>query len=298
MKFPDLPRSGFPIVQTVKDIINYLRSSRIISINGIKGTSTTNGTTFQIPVGEKNRFQKEFLHPFKLITKKESSELRCYVNYGQILESYLRTWNTFSDNSDSQSLQNTIVINSGALLNDPSGGTAGFMTLSASTDYGIWLKGKYKTTGTFSDYFSTGESDSRGYKKTDGFTLRFVNIEAESSYTDPSSKPDNGEVWLFLGKIEVDSDLNATITQHWKSDIILPSYAQPWVEPSVVSGNSIYLETDGLIYVKSFVSADADNSITTGTDGGVYYDAPPVVSSDADNSITEGSDGGAYYDAP
>lgn len=239
-----------------------------------------------------------YLHPFKLITKEESSELHCYVNYGQIIESYLRTWNTFSDNSDCQSVQNTVVINSGTLLNDPSGGTVGYMTLSASTTYGIWLKGKYKVAGTFSDYFSTGESEGRGYKKTDGMVLRFVNIEAESSYTTPSSKPDNGEVWLFLGKVVVDSNLNATTTQHWKSDIMLPSYAIPFIEPSLVSGNSIYLETDGLIYVKSFVSADVDNSITTGTDGGVYYEAVPTVSADADNSITEGSDGGAYYDAP
>ena len=51
MKFPDLPKSGFPIAQTIGQIIRYLRSSRVVSINGIKGKESPNGTSFVIPVG-------------------------------------------------------------------------------------------------------------------------------------------------------------------------------------------------------------------------------------------------------
>ena len=54
MKFPDLPRSGFPIAQTIRQIITYLRSSRVVSINGVKGMESSNGTSFVIPVGGRN----------------------------------------------------------------------------------------------------------------------------------------------------------------------------------------------------------------------------------------------------
>ena len=52
MKFPGLPRKGQPVSDTAKEIINYMRSSRVVSINGVTGKSTSNGTTFQIPVGK------------------------------------------------------------------------------------------------------------------------------------------------------------------------------------------------------------------------------------------------------
>lgn len=74
MKFPDFPRSGQPVMDTVKQIINYLKSSRIISINGVKGTSSTNGTTFTIPIGE-NKFTRQSKFPFE-ITKRSSNTLR------------------------------------------------------------------------------------------------------------------------------------------------------------------------------------------------------------------------------
>ena len=85
MKFPDLPRSGFPIVQTVKDIINYLRSSRVISINGIKGTSTTNGTTFTIPVGEKNKLAKDSKPPFWIDIYESDSEWKAFMTTGEVV---------------------------------------------------------------------------------------------------------------------------------------------------------------------------------------------------------------------
>lgn len=45
------------------------------------------------------------------------------------------------------------------------------------------------------------------------------------------------------------------------------------------------------------VSADSNNGITEGSDGGAFREGP-TVSADANNSISTGSDGGAYYDAP
>lgn len=85
MKFPDLPRSGFPIVQTVRDIINYLRSSRIVSINGIKGTSSTNGTTFQIPVGEKNKLSRDSQPPFFVNIYKTGTDWKAFMVAGEVI---------------------------------------------------------------------------------------------------------------------------------------------------------------------------------------------------------------------
>jgi hypothetical protein len=50
MKFPDLPKAGASVAQSFKQIIDYLRASRIVSINGVQGQESTNGTVFSIPL--------------------------------------------------------------------------------------------------------------------------------------------------------------------------------------------------------------------------------------------------------
>lgn len=50
MKFPNLPRKGQAVMETVIEIINYIRSARVIAINGVAGKTTSNGTTFTLPV--------------------------------------------------------------------------------------------------------------------------------------------------------------------------------------------------------------------------------------------------------
>lgn len=70
MKFPNQPKKGTPVLDTIREIINYMRSSRVLSINGVTGKETTNGTTFEIPVG-KSGIQSAEKVPFKLTAWKQ-----------------------------------------------------------------------------------------------------------------------------------------------------------------------------------------------------------------------------------
>jgi len=188
------------------------------------------------------------LHPFKIIVQTEEETIKCYVNYGQVFESWLRTWNTYPSDSDNQSQLVTVSIGSGALKNHPAGTAAGHIALSASYTYGIWLTGGYTTTGTSSDFFSS-DATGRGYDKVDGYPLYLNNIIASADYVDPGDKPDNGRVWLYIGKVTVDSDGIPEIVQWQKSDIILPFFMMPWVQPSTDSPNGLILGNDGLPFV-------------------------------------------------
>lgn len=75
---------------------------------------------------------------------------------------------------------------------------------------------------------------------------------------------------------------------------------------SADADNNITAGTDGGAYldvsdVVTVVSADVDNDITAGTDGGAYLDVSDivtVVSTDTDNLIIAGTDGGAFYELP
>lgn len=51
MKFPGPLADSLPLIDLLKQILNYLRASRTLSINGVPGRETPNGTSFVIPVG-------------------------------------------------------------------------------------------------------------------------------------------------------------------------------------------------------------------------------------------------------
>ena len=87
MKFPDLPRSGFPVAQTIRQIITYLRSSRVVSINGVKGMESSNGTSFVIPVGEKNEGATNTLPPlWPRLKSPDEDEYTVSVTKGHVNE--------------------------------------------------------------------------------------------------------------------------------------------------------------------------------------------------------------------
>lgn len=217
--------------------------------------------------------QMQYVHPFKIIVTLESGELRLYVNYGQVLQTHLRSWANPFVTADAQSQQQEVLINSGALLNHPDGTTPGYIVLSASTTYGIWLRGSYSDLGSSNDYFGT-TTQGYGYITVDSYSVFFDEVIAESSYTTPASKPDNGEIWLFLGSVDVDADFHAEIIQWWESDILCPSFNMPRIEASSDAGNSFGIGTDGKLYVPPIVSGDSGNNITAGSDGGAYYNDP------------------------
>lgn len=217
--------------------------------------------------------QMQYIHPFKIITSLEDGELRLFVNYGQVLQTSLRSWTDPFVTPDAQSQQQEVLINAGSLLNHPDGSPPGYIVLSASTTYGIWIRGAYTSHSTSINYFNT-TTQGYGYVTVDGYTVFFDVVFADPDYNTPGSKPDNGEIWLFLGSVDVDDDFHAEIIQWWESDILCPSFNMPRIEASSDAGNSFGIGTDGKLYVPPIVSGDSGNNITTGSDGGAYYNDP------------------------
>jgi hypothetical protein len=261
IQLPDLVRNGDPITakwaNSIRTAIQRIRD--------------------RVPVASgKPRFQN--LHPFKIITRRIQTnddpvefELRLYINYGQVFEAYFKK---ILNVEDFRGESGSGIIQIDGLLNDPSGSVATYETLSASTTYGVWLKGVYTSGSTITDTYPVTYLN-RGYMTTDIFQLIYTETVVDSTHNTPDNKPDEDYVWLFIGSVEVDGNLNPTVTQWWKSDIICGSFSMPRIEPSADSGNSLYISsTDGKPYVPPIVSGDANNDITTGGDGGAYYNDP------------------------
>jgi hypothetical protein len=191
------------------------------------------------------------------------------VNYAQVARTQVLPYSSYPTTNGTE-FSLTVTIGGAALNNDPSGATAGFLTLSANTTYGIWLKGAYTLQSASENFWNLSTTPGRSYKSVDEVSLSFDRIEAESSYTAPNTAPSNGEVWLFLGSVTVDANKQASIVQWWKSDLLLQNYLMPNVTASTDSGNRLTTGTDGLLFAKPVVSGDPGNTITTGTDGGAF----------------------------
>ena len=271
MKIPAMPQKGKPVADTIRDLINYVRATRVSGVVGGKLRESPNGTTIEIS-GEKRQIPANLNYPFKISVATVASEIRLHVNYGAVYQSLVYDYDpsgTAHVNGNTALVATTI--GGSPLDNDPLGGTPGYSVLSVSTEYGVWLQGSF-TAPSGQTFYSV--ADNRGYRGIDVFTAYTTNILVSSSYTQAADKPNNGEFWIFLGNVVIDASGKATITQTWRSDVMLPLYVLPVIAPSTDSGNSLYIGTDGKIFVPPIVSSDALNSISSGTDGGAFYDAP------------------------
>jgi hypothetical protein len=170
----------------------------------------------------------------------------------------------------------------GAFLGDDfDTNTPGGMYLSSSTTYGVWVTSGVAVTTGF------GNPGDGQYDKIDDYKASGATVKISSTYTVYSdalnyavsliSTGGEGVTVFYIGQIQTFSDGSSIIKQWRKSDICV--------------GNMV-LPTDLRI-----VSADSNNGITEGSDGGAFREGP-TVSTDANNSITVGGDGGAFYDAP
>jgi hypothetical protein len=72
MKFPSMPRKGYPVEDTVRDILNWLRAAKIINVAGGRVKETPNGTTIEISKTTQ-RTQKEYVHPWKVTANGDDS---------------------------------------------------------------------------------------------------------------------------------------------------------------------------------------------------------------------------------
>lgn len=75
MKFPSYPQSGQPVEKDFRDLLNYVRASRLISVSGGKLKESPNGLTIEIPTSAKgaNRYDVTN-HPWKVTKSKLMSE--------------------------------------------------------------------------------------------------------------------------------------------------------------------------------------------------------------------------------
>jgi hypothetical protein len=264
---------------------------------GYRVTQTPGGTTVS---AIKKRAPSQYAHPFKFSVSNEEGENRLYINYGAIYRMIVSNNPSYPDSvANACWISIPQSVTSFTFQNEPQGASdfPTYNVLSAGTNYGVWITGTIQTQSTVIDAYAP--SDEMGYTEADIYSPAFgLSVVVSSTYTLPADAPSDRSLWFYLGKIEVDSSGNATIMQYWRSDIILPSISLPRVTPSSDTGNSVEIGSDGLLFVAPIVSADADNSISEGTDGGAFYEAPPAVSADSNNSITTGTDGGPFYDAP
>lgn len=244
--------------------------------------------------------QKQYNHPFEIFVEKIGSEIRLSVNYGRQYRNWVKSVAAGITSVNSRTQEDEIPFETSQVLrNHPDGTTSGYTALNVSTTYGIWARASYVLVDSSSDYFSSGDGDSRGYMNTDTYALFVTNVEKDDINTDPDAYEGTDDAHLYIGKVTVDANGAWTIKQYWRSDIVCPCFVMPYVSISADAGNSLRMDSsDGLLFVPPIVSGDANNSISQGTDYGAYYDAPPVVSADANNSLTEGSDGGPFYDEP
>ena len=277
MKLPEYPQQGKPVEQTMREVIDYLRMTTITNFQGGQMKQSRGGTTLSVRNPIRPRMNDAHPHPWKITTVTAivgaSEEFRIYVNYGALTH---ETWGT----DEPSFIEGAATFNATTptyLLNDPfNTGTVGYFVASVSTDYGVWLKLERVDATSLFDPESLGEI----YTGMKYFIHSNAEIFISSTFVNSSDTPTySGDFsYIYIGKVSYDADGNATIQQRRRSDIVTAVTAYP-------TGITV-------------VSTDADNSITTGTDGRAFYEAPPIVSADANNSISAGSDGGAFYDDP
>jgi hypothetical protein len=196
-----------------------------------------------------------FVHPFKLIVTTSGANTVLRVRYGDIKAGHIVTDSASNDIPSFRKVQTTI--NTGDLVDDPiAPGTVGEITLAASTTYGVWIEVDFEDPGT--NYRNPYGGVS--YQWVNWIPMQFsttARIVVDSTLTDEddaaaktAANSDKG--YYYVGKVALDADELATITQHLKSDLTLPVFGFPF----------------------QILSDDANQSLTTGADGGIFYDEP------------------------
>ena len=198
-------------------------------------------------------------HPWKLIPINDAGTAKLYVARGMVT-----VHDYYLDASDvlqpfSHERESLVLLDGTGPLVGPDhaiGGTAGYIELADSDTYGVWLV-CYPVSST-----ATGKP--LGYS-TDG-TVGWIKFEVQEiiasadypTQDDADTMTAAGGAYeerlvFGLGQVVVDANGNSTVTQWRRSDITT---------------------TPALYFVPLIVSADVDNSISAGSDGGAFYDAP------------------------
>lgn len=219
-----------------------------------------------------------YLHPFKLFAIDTATERRLYVGPGRVT---MMQWNNTPYPKMAECL---VSFNSGNLYNDSFGPLTsnGYLTLAASKTYGIWLEVEW-TSASFSNIVS-GSAVFNGavnniqarYGNTGGALIRTSETYTEYNQGTAFANSESQNAMIYIGKVVTDSDGIVTISQYRRSDVVIPmsEVVDPLV--SADANNDIEIGTDGGLFLESpFISADDDNAIDNGTDGGWWVDSTP-----------------------
>lgn len=256
MKFPDLPQKGKRVEDSIRQILDYIRASRITGVSGGTLRQSSNGTTIQIgKTRPSQNISAASAPPFQLIAgKDEDGDPVLYVRHGAFT---VEKWFTAASGAtlDCNALELAVTINAGALVSsaNPIGGILhpGRFALAVSTDYGAWIVAE---TSFVSKVALTGGSVPKAMAFSDPIViLSETAIAASAANSLTSTGTYKGFAAWFLGSVSVDGDGVVSLEQYRRSDITV---VEPvWIHPVIVS-------------------TDAGNNIYAGSDGGAFYEEP------------------------
>jgi len=198
-----------------------------------------------------------YVHPYKIFVNYDGSAYSMQMQIGRFtVMKLINVSGNFALISADQSL--AYDSSAGAFRGDDfDTNTLGYMALSKSTTYGVWV-----TSGvTESLGYGSRQTD---YDKLDDYRAGGATVRISSTYTvytDAATYAatfvtglSRGQAVFYIGQIQTGSSGESTVKQWRKSDITVGNIAIP----------------DDM----HFVSTDVNNSITAGADKGAYYDAP------------------------
>lgn len=227
------------------------------------------------PGGESTPYQ----HPWKLDPSYDtgSSQHRLKVHYGRVTAA---VWQ--NNGASATTLGSTEVSAgydtgtgvSGKLVGDDfSASGEGYLVLSASTTYGIWLLVPVSAATDLVKPASSGEYRTvSAYQNSSAATI--VADSTNTLASDAATKSTGGVVPVYLGQVTTGGDGTATTKQYRRSDVVVWTTMAPTGLVSSDVPNDLVVGTDGALSVV-VVSEDADNDISAGSDGGAYYEEPP-----------------------
>ena len=189
-------------------------------------------------------------HPFQLLPYWDTTTPKLRVAYGTVLGPVTMVDSSGDYKIPGWQANETTLPSGGGMVGNPSGTAVASFTLAASTTYGVWLNlgGGAAATGD-ATFFSGGFIDTE---------VVAMGGAVEVSVDDTNTSADDmvakvaaaaGSSYFFVGSVAVGVAVSPfTIAQWVRSDVFCP----------FMSAGA------------SFVSQDADNAISLGTDNGLW----------------------------
>jgi hypothetical protein len=203
-----------------------LLADRILPGPGLQETTTPQGRILRT-----NATAATPPHPFQITTEADGSDLLLRVRFGAATTQVLLDGNLQTELYELDLFHRHTPAT--YLLGDPyhPDGPIGSTTLAPSTTYGIWLSISRMPSAAIAGGF---DSDYLGLQASS--LGQWAEILVTSDHIGPgywramtTAPPFSDDTaYVFLGRVEVDAELNPTILQHRRSDLVLPILTYPY----------------------------------------------------------------------